>query len=273
MSAPLSPAVPPPVIASRRTLSSAASRPRFKEKGIASMKTLGLALILAGAATPVLKLEAPKPVTLLNVSYDPTRELYEDFNKQFASYWKNKTGQEVTIRQSHGGSGKQARSVIDGLEADIVTLGLGYDVDVLADNGLLPTDWQKRLPHNSSPYTSTVVFLVRKGKPKKIKDWPDLIGPGVSVITANPLDEGCGGTAGPRVEYRHVLVEAGDKVFRRGFRPSGLPQSIAPGSQIVPPRTTRGLRVGRYHGYTGPNQVRPVLDFLGISLSDQKDDG
>src|SRR5215208_1721353 len=154
------------------------------------MKTLGLALILAGAAAPALKLEAPKPVTLLNVSYDPTRELYEDFNKQFAGYWKNKTGQEVTIRQSHGGSGKQARSVIDGLEADVVTLGLGYDVDALADNGLLPMDWQKRLPHNSSPYTSTVIFLVRKGIPKRIKDWADLIKPGVSVITANPKTSG-----------------------------------------------------------------------------------
>src|SRR5215217_5809942 len=154
------------------------------------MKTLGLALILAGAAAPALKLEAPKPVTLLNVSYDPTRELYEDFNKQFAGYWKNKTGQEVTIRQSHGGSGKQARSVIDGLEADVVTLGLGYDVDALADNGLLPMDWQKRLPHNSSPYTSTVIFLVRKGNPKGIKDWGDLIKPGVSVITANPKTSG-----------------------------------------------------------------------------------
>ncbi|HKG33942.1 MAG TPA: sulfate ABC transporter substrate-binding protein [Gemmatimonadales bacterium] len=154
------------------------------------MKTLGLALILAGAAAPALKLQAPKPVTLLNVSYDPTRELYEDFNKQFAGYWKNKTGQDVTIRQSHGGSGKQARSVIDGLEADVVTLGLGYDVDVLADNGLLSMDWQKRLPHNSSPYTSTVIFLVRKGNPKRIKDWADLIKPGVSVITANPKTSG-----------------------------------------------------------------------------------
>jgi sulfate transport system substrate-binding protein len=154
------------------------------------MKTLGLALVLAGAAAPVVTLEAPKPVTLLNVSYDPTRELYEDYNRQFATYWKDKTGQEVTVRQSHGGSGKQARSVIDGLEADVATLGLGYDIDALADNGLLPMDWQKRLPHNSSPYTSAVIFLVRKGNPKKIKDWPDLVRPGVSVITANPKTSG-----------------------------------------------------------------------------------
>jgi sulfate/thiosulfate transport system substrate-binding protein len=155
------------------------------------MKTLGLALILLGAATPVLKLEAPKPVTLLNVSYDPTRELYEDFNKQFASYWKNKTGQEVTIRQSHGGSGKQARSVIDGLEADVVTLALAYDIDQIADKaGSIPAGWQKRLPDNSSPYTSTIVLLVRKGNPKGIHDWGDLAKPGVSVITPNPKTSG-----------------------------------------------------------------------------------
>jgi len=155
------------------------------------MKTLGLALILAGAAAPALKLEAPKPVTLLNVSYDPTRELYEDFNKQFAGYWKNKTGQDVTIRQSHGGSGKQARSVIDGLEADVVTLALAYDIDQIAEKaGSLPTDWQKRLPDNSSPYTSTIVLLVRKGNPKGIHDWGDLAKPGVSVITPNPKTSG-----------------------------------------------------------------------------------
>ena len=155
------------------------------------MKTLGLVLILAGAAAPALKLEAPKPVTLLNVSYDPTRELYEDFNKQFAGYWKNKTGQDVTIRQSHGGSGKQARSVIDGLEADVVTLALAYDIDQIAEKaGSLPTDWQKLLPDNSSPYTSTIVLLVRKGNPKGIHDWGDLAKPGVSVITPNPKTSG-----------------------------------------------------------------------------------
>jgi sulfate transport system substrate-binding protein len=134
---------------------------------------------------------APKPVTLLNVSYDPTRELYEDFNKQFATYWKGKTGQNVTIRQSHGGSGKQARSVIDGLEADVVTLALAYDIDQISEKaGLLPANWQTRLPHNSSPYTSTIVLLVRKGNPKKIKDWGDLARPGVSVITPNPKTSG-----------------------------------------------------------------------------------
>ena len=145
---------------------------------------------LAAGLSPAAAQNGGKPVTLLNVSYDPTRELYEDFNQQFASYWKGKTGQSVTVRQSHGGSGKQARSEIDGLEADVVTLGLGYDIDVLADNGLLPMDWQRRLPHNSSPYTSTVIFLVRKGNPKGIKDWPDLIRPGISVVTANPKTSG-----------------------------------------------------------------------------------
>jgi sulfate/thiosulfate-binding protein len=132
-----------------------------------------------------------KPVTLLNVSYDPTRELYKDVNVAFAADWKKRTGQTVNIQQSHGGSGKQARSVIDGLEADVVTLALAYDIDQIADkSGLLPADWQKRLPHNSTPYTSTIIFLVRKGNPKQIKDWPDLTRPGVSVVTPNPKTSG-----------------------------------------------------------------------------------
>ena len=132
-----------------------------------------------------------KDVTLLNVSYDPTRELYVDFNKAFAAHWKAKTGDNVTVKQSHGGSGKQARSVIDGLEADVVTLALAYDVNELHAKGkLIPADWQKRLKHNSAPYTSTVVFLVRKGNPKGIKDWDDLVKPGVSVITPNPKTSG-----------------------------------------------------------------------------------
>ena len=155
------------------------------------MKTLALMLLLVGAAAPLATHDAPKPVTLLNVSYDPTRELYEDFNKQFASYWKGKSGQEVTIRQSHGGSGKQARSVIDGLEADVVTLALAYDIDQIAEKGgSLPANWQTRLPDNSSPYTSTIVLLVRKGNPKGIRDWGDLAKPGVSVITPNPKTSG-----------------------------------------------------------------------------------
>jgi len=129
--------------------------------------------------------------TLLNVSYDPTRELYADFNIAFAKHWKAKTGETVSIKQSHGGSGKQGRSVIDGLEADVVTLALAYDVDALAEKGkLIPKDWQKRLGHNSSPYTSTIVFLVRKGNPKAVRDWDDLPKPGIAVITPNPKTSG-----------------------------------------------------------------------------------
>ncbi|HBL25398.1 MAG TPA: sulfate ABC transporter substrate-binding protein [Acidobacteria bacterium] len=129
-------------------------------------------------------------VKLLNVSYDPTRELYQDFNAAFAKAWKAKTGQDVEIQQSHGGSGKQARSVVDGLEADVVTLALSYDIDAIANAGVLPKNWQTRLPNNSAPYTSTIVFLVRKGNPKKIKDWDDLVKPGVQVITPNPKTSG-----------------------------------------------------------------------------------
>jgi sulfate transport system substrate-binding protein len=127
---------------------------------------------------------------LLNVSYDPTRELYTEYNTAFAKYWKAKTGQAVTVNQSHGGSGKQARAVLDGLEADVVTLALAYDIDVIAQKGLLSPQWQSQFPQNSSPYTSTIVFLVRKGNPKGIKDWNDLIKPGVSVITPNPKTSG-----------------------------------------------------------------------------------
>ncbi len=132
-------------------------------------------------------------VSILNVSYDPTRELYQEYNAAFARYWKGKAGDDVSIKQSHGGSGKQARAVIDGLEADVVTLALAYDIDAIAQesrNKLLASDWQKRLPHNSSPYTSTIVFLVRRGNPKGIKDWDDLVKPGVEVITPNPKTSG-----------------------------------------------------------------------------------
>ncbi len=130
-------------------------------------------------------------ISLLNVSYDPTRELYQDYNAAFAKYWKSKTGDNVTVKTSHGGSGKQARAIIDGLEADVATLALAYEVAQLHEKAkLIPKDWQKRLPHNSAPYTSTIVFLVRKGNPKAIKDWDDLIKPGVSVITPNPKTSG-----------------------------------------------------------------------------------
>lgn len=149
-----------------------------------------LALFLALAAPPAAA-QTAKPVTLLNVSYDPTRELYAAFNPAFAAYWKTKQGQAVTVNQSHGGSGKQARAVIDGLQADVVTLALAYDVDEISQKGgLFPADWQKRLPNNSAPYTSTIVLLVRKGNPKGIHDWSDLARPGVSVVTPNPKTSG-----------------------------------------------------------------------------------
>ena len=149
-------------------------------------------IIIAAAlsAFAILQTAQAADITLLNVSYDPTRELYQDVNTAFAKEWKGKTGDNVKIKQSHGGSGKQARAVLDGLEADVVTLALAYDIDALAERKLLAADWQKRLEHNSSPYTSTIVFLVRKGNPKGIKDWNDLIKPGVSVITPNPKTSG-----------------------------------------------------------------------------------
>jgi sulfate transport system substrate-binding protein len=157
------------------------------------MLAAALTTVLATALAAVLGATPARAaqVTLLNVSYDPTRELYEDYNKVFAAYWKSKTGDTLTVNQSNGGSGKQARSVIDGLEADVVTLGLAYDIDSLSTQGkLIPADWQKRLPYNSTPYTSTIVFLVRKGNPKKLHDWGDLIKPGVAVITPNPKTSG-----------------------------------------------------------------------------------
>jgi sulfate/thiosulfate-binding protein len=142
-----------------------------------------LAVMISGVARADL--------TILNVSYDPTREFYQDFNAAFAKHWKGKTGENVKINLSNGGSGKQARAVIDGLEADVVTLGLAYDIDAISEKAnLLPANWQSRLPDNSSPYTSTIVFLVRKGNPKEIKDWPDLVKPGISVVTPNPKTSG-----------------------------------------------------------------------------------
>jgi sulfate/thiosulfate-binding protein len=147
---------------------------------------LALGLLLAASGAP-----AGAETTLLNVSYDPTREFYQEFNAAFAKHWKQQTGEDVTIDQSHGGSGKQARSVIDGLGADVVTLAVAFDVDQIAEKGgQLKADWQSRLPHNSAPYTSTIVLLVRKGNPKGIKDWGDLVKPGVSVITPNPKTSG-----------------------------------------------------------------------------------
>jgi sulfate/thiosulfate-binding protein len=160
------------------------SRRSFTRRNIAALLALPVM-----AAMPQAALAAD--VTLLNVSYDPTRELYVEINAAFAKKWAAETGGKVTIRQSHGGSGKQARSVIDGLAADVVTLALAFDVDALHQNGkLIPADWQKRLPNNASPYTSTIVFLVRKGNPKGVKDWGDLVKPGVEIVTPNPKTSG-----------------------------------------------------------------------------------
>lgn len=162
-----------------------------------------IAALLVAAGTSAFA----NSVKLLNVSYDPTRELYEDYNKAFAAYWKTKTGDDVQIQQSHGGSGKQARAVIDGLGADVVTLALAYDVDAIAERGrLLPADWIKKLPNNSAPYTSTIVFLVRKGNPKAIKDWDDLIKPGLKVVTPNPKTSG-----GARWNYLAAWAYAQEK--------------------------------------------------------------
>ncbi|NEW91848.1 sulfate ABC transporter substrate-binding protein [Rhodopseudomonas sp. BR0M22] len=155
-------------------------------------------------------------VSLLNVSYDPTRELYADLNKSFAADYQKETGNRITIKQSHGGSGAQARSVIDGLQADVVTLALAYDIDAIANKGLIAKDWQKRLPENSSPYTSTIVFLVRKGNPKAIKDWDDLLKPGVSVITPNPKTSG-GARWNYLAAWGYALKKSGSPEAARDF--------------------------------------------------------
>jgi sulfate transport system substrate-binding protein len=152
---------------------------------------LGVSILAVGLLLSLGVRAHAQRLTILNVSYDPTRELYQEYNAAFAKYWKGKTGQTVTIQQSHNGSGAQARSVIDGLQADVVTLALAYDIDAISEKAkLLPANWQSRLPNNSTPYTSTIVFLVRKGNPKNIKDWDDLVKPGVGVVTPNPKTSG-----------------------------------------------------------------------------------
>ena len=159
------------------------NRPNFRPIRVVAAAALALASLAASA----------KDITLLNVSYDPTREFYVDFNKAFAAHWKARTGDNVTVKQSHGGSGKQARSIIDGLQADVATLALAGDIDALHANGkLIPADWLGRLPKQSAPYTSTIVFLVRAGNPFKVKEWDDLAKPGISVITPNPKTSGGG---------------------------------------------------------------------------------
>lgn len=165
----------------------------MKKRKVLSL-IIGIILIAGGAVSCTNKQsasgETKKPVEILNVSYDPTRELYVSYNESFTKYWKDKTGQDVTVNQSHGGSGSQGRAVIDGLEADVVTLALGYDVDAISKSGLINEGWQSRLKDNSAPYTSTIVFLVRKGNPKNIKDWSDLTKDDISVITPNPKTSG-----------------------------------------------------------------------------------
>lgn len=171
------------------------------------MQRLLLALLLLAFALPPLPTPAGEEVTLLNVSYDPTREFFSDYNALFASHWKDKTGKEITIKQSHGGSAKQARSAMEGLPADVVTLALAYDIDAIAARtGKLPADWQSKLPNNSSPYTSVVVFLVHSGNPKHIKDWDDLTKEGLQVITANPKTSG-----GARWNYLAAWAYASQK--------------------------------------------------------------
>jgi sulfate/thiosulfate-binding protein len=165
--------------------------------------------LFAALAVAVTFAAQAKSIELLNVSYDPTRELYAEYNTVFAKYWETKTGDKVTVKQSNGGSGKQARAVIDGLKADVVTLALAYDIDAISQKGdLVPADWQKRLPDNSSPYTSTIVFLVRKGNPKGIKDWEDIARPGVKVVTPNPKTSG-GARWNYLAAYGHALKKSG----------------------------------------------------------------
>jgi sulfate/thiosulfate-binding protein len=180
-----------------------------------SRRVIITCLAVAALAGP---LGAQQPLSLLNVSYDPTRELYQDVNAAFAKVWRARTGQAITINQSHGGSGKQARAVIDGLQADVVTLALAYDVDALYVNGkLIPQNWQSRLPENSAPYTSTIVFLVRKGNPRGIRDWDDLVKPGVSVITPNPKTSG-GARWNYLAAWAHALRKSnGDEAKARDF--------------------------------------------------------
>lgn len=183
------------------------------------MKTLSskTARSLIAAALGAIAFPSWSQTSILNVSYDPTRELYQEFNQAFSKFWRSKAGERVEVKQSHGGSGSQGRKVIDGIDADVVTLALAYDIDAIADKGLIAPDWQKRLPHNASPYTSTYIFLVRKGNPKGIKDWADLVRPGVAVVTANPKTSG-GARWGYLAAWGYELKRTkGDQAKARDF--------------------------------------------------------
>ena len=181
------------------------------------MKLIKIWNLVAAVAVLGAFSASAKEIKLLNVSYDPTRELYTEYNAAFAKHWKEKTGDTVIVQQSHGGSGKQARSVIDGLQADVVTLALAYDIDAIAEKArLLTSDWQKRLPNNSAPYTSTIVFLVRKGNPKGIKDWGDLVKPGVSIIPANPKTSGAARWT-YLAAWGYVIKSGGDDAKAKDF--------------------------------------------------------
>jgi sulfate transport system substrate-binding protein len=180
---------------SKESLAPAGNFPKFRDSApppIFIGVFMKLKRLLTGLLAGALLASAARAadISILNVSYDPTRELYQDYNAAFVKYWKGKSGDNLKVNASHGGSGKQARSVIDGIDADVVTLALAYDIDAIADKGIVPADWQKRLPNNAAPYTSTIVFLVRKGNPKAIRDWNDLVKPGVSIITPNPKTSG-----------------------------------------------------------------------------------
>jgi len=190
---------------------------QFKNRRSFNVLAAAAMTAIVGVASLVPAVAQAKEVTLLNVSYDPTRELYQEYNAAFAKYWKAKTGDDVIVKASHGGSGKQARSVIDGLEADVVTLALAYDIDAIADKGLISQDWQKKFKFNSTPYSSTIVFLVRKGNPKNIKTWDDVVKPGNAVITANPKTSG-GARWAYLAAYGYALKKSnGDDAKAREF--------------------------------------------------------
>ena len=203
-----------------------------------------LLLVAALAAAFAAPAAAQNKITLLNVSYDPTRELYQDINGAFAKSWQAKTGQAVTVNQSHGGSGKQARAVIDGLQADVVTLALAYDVDALSRIGkLIPADWQKRLPNNSTPYTSTIVLLVRKGNPKHVRDWDDLVRPGISVVTPNPKTSG-GARWNYLAAWGYAKTEVGHRRQGAGLRREAVQERA--GARLRRARRDDHLRSARH---------------------------